>query len=81
MDTHIATPPLPEEAGPTLSARLPGEPDLDAGSAAGDGTGPLHAGDRLATSGPQVRRRYALLTTVARPTVAGRQRRYVLLAL
>jgi len=65
MDTHIATPPLREEAGPTLSARLPGEPDLDAGSATGDGTGPLHAGDRLATSGPQVRRRYALLTTAS----------------
>ena len=67
MDTHIATPPLPEEAGSTLSARLPGEPDLDAGSAAGDGMGPLHAGDRLAASGPPVRRRrrYALLTTVS----------------
>ena len=65
MDTHIATPPLPEEAGSTLSARLPGEPDLDAGTAEGAGMGPLHAGDRLATSGPQVRRRYALLTTAS----------------
>jgi hypothetical protein len=66
MDTHIATPPVPEEAGPTLSARLPGEPDPDAGSAARDGTGPLHAGDHLATSGPVPRRRrYALLTTAS----------------
>jgi hypothetical protein len=66
MDTHITTPPLPEEAGSTLSARLPGEPDPDASTAEGAGMGPLHAGDRLAASGPPARRRwrYALLTTV-----------------
>ena len=44
MDTHIATPPLPEEAGPTLSARLPGEPDLDAGSADGGWNGSASRG-------------------------------------
>ena len=65
MDTHIATPPLPEEAGSTLSARLPGEPDPDASTAEGAGMGPLHAGDRLAASGPPARRRYALLTAVS----------------